>query len=410
MCPRKSPLWILLLCAAISGGGGCSTQKAEPPVSASAPAPPDFVALDPEIVNSGKLQWENVQLASVPEVLSVTGRIGTNENRTSRVGAIVDGRVVNVFASAGDRVDKGALLVQIHSHEVHDARAEYAKAIAEMNRRRSELQYARNARDRAARLYELKATSLEQLQRVEADLKGAEYGVTSAQAEINRVEEQLHHLGISAEGALEEYTKVRPPGEFEADELVPVVAPLAGTVLERLISPGMVVTPTTDLLIISDLNVLWVHAEVPEKYLPAIRVGRPVKISVQAYGGTVFPGTVSLIGDTLNPETRTVPVRCQAANREQRLKPEMYATVTFDMGDVRSALLIPGAAVQDINGQSVAFVRDGAAGFRARIIQLGRIVGDRTEVLDGLKPGDTVVTVGGFLLKSELLKRKFAAE
>jgi cobalt-zinc-cadmium efflux system membrane fusion protein len=396
---------------------GCTSQA---PAPASAPpaqkADQGIVELAPEALQGGRVQWEAAKISSMPELIRVTGRIGVNENLTSRVGSIVDGRVADVFANVGDQVRKGDQLARLVSHQVHDARAEYAKARAELQQRQSELEFARNAAKRASRLYELKAASLEQVQRAQADVQSAESAVTVARVEVNRVAEQLRHLGLSTAGAEDEYTKAiaaeKPAaaGEYEEDELVPVLAPLGGTVLKRLVSPGTVVTPSSDLMVISDLTVLWVNAEVPEKYLPALKVGRSVGITVQAYGDQVFPGRITYIGDTLNPATRTVEVRCETQNREGKLKPEMYATIGFGVGEVTNALLIPTVAIQDIEGQSTVFVRESETRFRARKIRVGRQAGSQSEVLEGLSPGEVVVSTGSFLVKSELLNRNTAAE
>jgi cobalt-zinc-cadmium efflux system membrane fusion protein len=395
---------------------GCTSEAPAP-----AAAPPvqnveqGVVVLAPEALKDGRVQWEAAKVSSMPELIRVTGRIGVNENLTSRVGSIVDGRVAEIFANVGDQVTKGQDLARLVSHEVHDARAEYAKARAELAQRQSELEFARTAAKRASRLYELKAGSLESVQRAQADVQSAESAVTVARVEVNRVAEQLRHLGLSTEGAEDEYTKPlasgKPTaGEFEEDELVPVVAPIGGTVLKRLVSPGTVVTPSSDMMVISDLTTLWVNAEVPEKYLPALRVGRSVGITVQAYGDQVFPGRITYIGDTLNPATRTVEVRCETRNSEGKLKPEMYATISFGVGEVTNALLIPTVAIQDVEGQSTVFIREEDTRFRARRIRVGRQAGLQSEVLEGLTPGEVVVTAGSFLLKSELLNRNTAAE
>jgi multidrug efflux pump subunit AcrA (membrane-fusion protein) len=403
------PLPVLAaLCVLLAAG---CTAKA--PEEAAAPPPAtdrDIVVLSTEAVQAGRVQWHAAKRSSIPEVLQVTGRIVVNENRTSRVGAIADGRVAEVFANVGDRVAKGQRIALLVSHEVHDARAEYAKARAEFRRRESELEFASNAAKRAARLYELKAASLEQVQRSEADLRGAELAVSIAQAEVNRVAERITHLGLTTKGAEEEYSKAVESGEFEEEELVPITAPLAGTVLSRFVSPGTVVTPSSDLMIISDLGVLWVNAEVPEKYLSSLRAGRAVDITVRAYGSLAFPGRVAHIGDVLNPATRTVEVRCEAQNREGKLKPEMYATVIFELGEVADVLLIPLAAVQDVDGRTTVFVRETETRFRARQIKIGRQTASEAEILEGLSPGDVVATAGSFLLKSELLNRQVAQE
>jgi len=323
----------------------------------------------------------------------------------------VGGRVVSVAASVGERVDRGQVLAQITSHDVHDARSEYAKAVAQVQRQRSELEFAENARDRAARLYDLKAISLEQFQRAEADLNSARLEVEVAQAEVNRIAEWLAHMGISAEGAVQEYTQPTERNEpLEEEELIRIIAPIERTIIMRSVSPGAVVSPADDIFVISNLNTLWVQAEVPERNLASLQVGRSVGIMVRAYPDVVFQGRIALIGASLNPSTRTVPVRCDVQDPTQRLKPEMYATVRIDLGEGKEGILIPGSAIQDVDGQSTVFVRESEGRYRARRVLLGIQTESGAEVIEGLSPGDVIVTVGSFLLKSELLKRRFTVE
>jgi multidrug efflux pump subunit AcrA (membrane-fusion protein) len=340
------------------------------------------------------------------------GRISVDENRTSRVGAIADGRIYRVLANVGDWVKQGQRLADLQSHVVDVARSNYTKARADLDRRKAELQFARNAHQRAARLYELKAGSLEQLQRAETELKNAELALTAAQADVGLVEENLRHLGLSAEGALEEYgeSKSRREGQFEEAELIPVLSPISGTVLKRMISPGAVVTPANDLFVVSDLSSLWVNAEVPERFLPVLKVGRPVQISVQAYPRETFQGRITQIGDILDPDTRTVPVRCQSGNTGQKLKPEMYATVTFNVEEPVETIVVPSSALQEVNGNASVFVEQDPTHFRIRQVQIGRQTATQTEVVSGVKPGENVVADGSFLLKSEMLKKQMSEE
>ncbi len=401
----------VLILAPILIFSACGAEAPESVMQTDAPVESDLVTLQLTALPPGSLEIVTVEPQKIPLELQVTGRIGMDENRTSRVGCLVGGRVVNVLAGIGDRVEEGALLAQINSHDAHDARSEYAKAIAELQRRRVEQEFAKNARDRAARLYGLKAFSLEQLQRAEANLSSAEMEVSVAQAEVNRVGESLHHMGIPIESAIREYTEPsEKKGVFEDDELIPVLAPIGGTVIQRYVTPGVVVTPAGDLFMISDLTVLWVNAEVPEKDLGSLRHGLQVGIVVQAYPERIFRGRISLIGTALNPSTRTVPVRCEVRDFQGLLKPEMYATIRIDLGEGSDGIMIPLTAIQDVDGQSTVFVRQGKDSFRARKVRLGYQTLSHVEILEGLSAGDVVVTVGSLLVKSELLKRRFSVE
>lgn len=397
--------WLALMAS------GCSQRPESSPPGAStsiAVADSDVVVLDATALREGRVVLSEVKRDRLPEVLQVTGRIGVNENETARVGAVTQGRIVRVLANVGDAVQRGQPLAELHSYEVHDIRAELTKARAELDRRRSELQFVSKARDRTARLHSLKAASLEQLQRAEADVVAAEQTVVSAQADIDRIIEHLHYLGVSPEPVGS--ARRGSPGNREPSERIPVVAPLSGVVLRRMVTPGAVVSASSDLFEIGNLNTLWVNAEVHERYLSSLKVGRPVEVSVQAYPQTLFPGKLTYMAETLDPTTRTIQLRCETKNLERKLKPEMYATITIALGQTIDSTLIPTSAMTEVRGESVVFVQDQGPRFRVRRIKPGRQTGGLTEVLEGLRPGERIAGAGSFLLKSELLKNQTAEE
>ncbi|HEU0006077.1 MAG TPA: efflux RND transporter periplasmic adaptor subunit, partial [Terriglobia bacterium] len=152
------------------------------------------------------------------------------------------------------------------------------------------------------------------------------------------------------------------------------------------------------------------NGEVHEKYLPSLKVGLPVEVSVQAYPESNFAGRLTYVGETLDPTTRTVQLRCETRNPERKLKPEMYATITINLGQSAEAPLIQTSAITDVGGDTVVFVHEKDARFRVRRIKLGRQTGSLTEVLEGLRSGEKIASSGSFLLKSELLKSQMAEE
>ncbi len=406
----RHPLTFFWIACIVLMAAGCTHQEGNvpPATKAAEEADSNRVVLNPAALREGHVVLTDVTQDRLPEVLSVTGRIGVNENQTARVGAVAQGRIVRVLANVGDFVHVGQPLAEMHSHEVHDIRAELTKARAEMDRRRSDLQFASAARDRTARLHALKAASLEQLQRSEAEVVVAEQAVVSAQAEIDRIIEHLQYLGVS----MEPDPVARPviAGSREPSESIPVVAPLAGTVLKRMVTPGAVVTASSDLFEIGNLGTVWVNAEVHEKYLASLKAGLPVEVSVQAYPTDSFPGRLTYVGEALDPTTRTAQLRCETRNPERKLKPEMYATITINLGHAVEVPLIPTTAITDVDGESVVFVYQGEGKFQVRQIKLGRQTGSLTEVLEGLRSGERVASTGSFLLKSELLKSRMVAE
>lgn len=388
--------------------GGCSRQGPPPaaaPAAAAQPSPPETsgreVALDAPAQRQAGLAVESVAVRSLPQVLRASGRVALNDNQTWRVGAVTEGRIVRVLVNAGDHVEQGQILARMHSHIIHESRADYRKAVAELARLKTVEAYASRVRDRARRLYELKAASLEQTEHAETELRNAQAGTANAAVEVDRTRRHLvEFLQISPD--LPEHDP-QAPHEDDSD-LIPIKSPATGTLMQRNVTPGTVVQTSGDLFVVSDLSSLWVIASVNEEYLPKLRTGMPVRVYVQAYPSEPFPGRIGRLGEELDPTTRTVKVRVELSNRGARLKPEMYATAEIEQGGTEPALFVPQEALQEVSGQAVVFVRTAPGRFQVRPVETGRTMGGVREVVRGLRAGDAVVTHGSFTLKSQLLK------
>jgi cobalt-zinc-cadmium efflux system membrane fusion protein len=396
-------IWLLAFAA-----GSCTRQTPPSAPKQSEMAAPSEqilqVVMSPQTQRESGVETVPVQARPVAEVVHSTARLTNDENRTWRVGAITEGRIVTVQANVGDIVEKDQVLARMHSHEIHESRAEYQKALANLARLKGVADYSAKVRDRAKRLYDLKAGSLEQLERAETELRNAQTDVHNAEIEVARTRNHLtEFLGVDAD-------EPAPTQEGEDADLIPVRAPAAGVILARNVTPGTVVTSSTDQFLISDLSRLWAIAEVREEYLGRLRVGMPVRVYVQAYGAEAFRGRIGKIGDVLDPATRTVKVRVELDNTQKRLKPEMYATTEIDLGTGTSAIMVPAEAVQEVRGQPSVFVQTGEDRFEIRQVQTGRTMDNQVEIAGDIKPGEKVCVRAAFVLKSEFLKGSFGGE
>jgi cobalt-zinc-cadmium efflux system membrane fusion protein len=373
---------------------GSAPPQDAPTVAAVPAAPADLVLLD-----AGAQRRAGVVIAKARQVTrsdqsDAPGIVALDETRTARVGSLIEGVVMDVLVQPGTRVRAGQVLARMHSHDVHEAWAGYRKALAEERSLATELRFATEAEARAQRLYADKAVALQDLQRAQASRVAAEEALTVGRTEIQRAEQELEHLGIDA----------GRQSVGEAGERVPVRSPFNGIVLERLVTQGTAVTPGTPLFVVSDLSTVWVMAEIDEKHLARVQVGRAATVHVAAYPGESFPAKVTYIGETVNPKTRRVTVRCETPNADGRLKPEMYATVSIGESEPHLVITVPAAAVQTINGQTVVFIGESEGQFRVRPIETGPERDGFVEVTRGLAEADPVVAAGAFVLKSELLK------
>ncbi len=397
-----------LLIPAILAMLSVSCSKQEPPGPAAAAAPlaqrqdsPREVTLDRMMQQQGGVAVEQVAVRSIPQVIRATGRITVNELHTWRVGSVTEGRIVRILASPGDAVGPGEVLARMHSHDIHEARALYRRAVSDLTRSKELEAFAQRTRDRLRRLYELKAASLEQVDHAETELRSAQAVTHQAEVEVARTRQHLvDYLQIPVEEPAP-----HKEGEAEPDEdLVPIKSPAAGIVLTRTITPGTVVSSSQDLFVVSDLSDLWMIAAVNEEFLPNLRAGMPARVAVQAYPNRSFAGKVTKIGEELDQTTRTIRARIEIPNRTGLLKPEMYAVTEIETGGSSPALFIPESAPQEVSGQTAVFVRKAQDRFEVRLVALGRTLEGQIEVVSGLRTGETVVTKGSFLLKSQLLK------
>lgn len=326
--------------------------------------------------------------------IEASGVVSLNERQTARPGAIAEGIVQHIDVQVGDRVRQGARLATIHSHVVHDAWAGYFKALSERRRFENEVRYAHVAEERAVRLLADRALSPQEVDRARSDRIAAEQSLRAAQAEEVRATQELAHYGIVA----------RPEGNPQQEDDVPVRAPLTGAIIERQVSPGAAVTLGTPLFVVSDLSSVWVTAEVDEAQVGHLATGVPVEVQVTAYPGEVFRGTITAVGDVVNPATRRVTIRCELLNRDGRLKPQMFAHVMLTSPKPRRMLVIPERAVQEMEGQTVVFARDAQGRYHRRPIVVGTTIAGRTEIISGADDDDMIATAGAFLIKSELVK------
>jgi cobalt-zinc-cadmium efflux system membrane fusion protein len=387
--PSFGVLALATLLASACGGASPpaeeATTEAEPRTS---------VQVSEADANAAGIQTAPARAVERVEPLQASGVVGFDERRTSRLGSLVEGVVDDLRVQVGDQVAAGATVAHLHSHVVHDAWAGYFKAIAEQRRVEAELVYARAAEARAVQLVADLALSPQELERARTDVNAALQAVASAKAEITRTEQELNHYGITP----------RPDANPMDEGDVPVRARIGGTVIERLASEGMAVTPGTPLLVISDLSRVWILAEIDETLLGRLVTGREALIATSAYPGEHFTGTLTAIGDVVNPTTRRVTLRVEAANRDRRLKPQMFVTVTLGGSAPRRVLVVPSRAVQSMDGEQVVFVRTGVDRFERRAVTTGADIAGEVEIVSGLTEGEVVATAGAFLLKSELMK------
>jgi membrane fusion protein, heavy metal efflux system len=375
----------------------CSSKPASKAGGQPVITEPKSVQVDAAVGRDLGITVAKAEEMPVGTPVAATGQLQINEDSSWIVGAVTDGKIISVPARVGDSIRQGQVLAVLHSHDVHDARATYRQAVAQLAREKAMAEQARTVRDRTRRLFDLRAASREQLDAAETMYLSATNTVATVQADVDKARFHLtDFLEVSAESHDDH-------GDSARDGLS-IKSPASGTVMERKATVGTVVSAGDPVFTIADLSSLWLIASVNEADMSRVKPGQRVQIVIRAFADRKFPGRVMRLGERLDPQTRTLQVRVLVPNAGGLMMPDMFATAEFETGETRPAVQIPESAVQEMNGKAVVFVRRESGSFDAREVRVGQRTGDRVEVLAGLRAGDSVVVNGAFLLKTELKK------
>lgn len=330
-----------------------------------------------EVMTAG-IKVEEVKPQSLVDQVVLTATIRANQDRIAHVAPRVSARIVRVSANLGDMVKPGQALAQLDSIELGDAHSAYRQA-------QSQLSLAKSDFERAQKL---KADDII----AEKDYLRARSEFEKARASLRAAEDRLTLLDASHQQS-----------ESGSISQFPVKAPFAGTVIEKKAVLGELAQPDKSIFTVADLSVLWIEANLFEKDLGKVRIGAAATVTVTAYPGEIFKGSLTYISSTVDKESRAVQARVEVPNQDGRLKPEMFATASIDTASTSKALTLPIEAVLLVSGQQMAFVQE-AGGFEARAVELGDKVGGRVIVRNGIKEGEQSVVKGAYALKARMLK------
>ena len=346
------------------------------------------VKLSPEALKNAGIKTAPAKAEAIAETLAVTATISHNQDRLLHVTPRITGRVVDVRVNVGSDVKAGSVLAVLDSTELGQTKLEYIKS--------------QTLLDLAKANYEREKSLFDQKIAAKKDVLAAEAEYRKAEAEARSFHERLRLYGLSDE-AINNLNNL--PSVYT------LTSPGPGVVIEREMSKGEVIEAGKKVATISDLSTVWVLLNIHEKDLAKIKQGTSVKIHTESYPGEVFAGKVAYIGDIVDPQTRTVPLRVEVPNPRALLKSGMFATAEVVTGTSSTeAIMIPSSAIQKIQGKPAVFVQEKDGSFAKRKLELGREFGNSVEVKSGLKEGEQVVVTGAFTLKSELLKESLEGD
>jgi cobalt-zinc-cadmium efflux system membrane fusion protein len=373
------PCLIAVLAAVITVTGGCGDQSSAGDPGISGRTAGDKAALfSIPADQTSHIQVVTVEASTLMRTLRLTGAVAYNGFATTPVITQVSGPVSRIVVSPGETVRAGQPLLYIASPDFSQMRATYIKANDAF--RLADREYAR-AKD----LYDHHAIA-------ERDLIAAESARNQAEADLQASEQALHVLGFKSPDQAVQMSN--------SPEL-PVLAPIAGEVVERLVAPGQIIQAgTTQAFTISNMSTVWVLANVYQQDLPYVRVGDPVTIVTDSYAGTEFHGKISYVAAALDPTTRTLQARIDVKNPQEKLKNNMYVIAQVQAGKIANAISVPNAAVlRDAQNEPFVYALAGQNQFAMRGVATGQVSEQTTEITSGLSPGDRVVANGSLFLQ-----------
>ena len=361
--------------AAAAALSGCSKRDEPPP----APATVGNVKLTAAQRQSVRIY--TVAASSFHATVDTTGVVDFDNDQATSVLSPISGPVTRLSVTLGQKVKKGQPLATVDSPDFAAAISAYQKALATAKTNRH--------------LADLDKDLLEHNGVAQKEAAQAETDAANAEADRDAALQELVSLNVP-EQAIQGIQRGLPITHAEAA----IRSPIAGTVVEKLITPGQLLAAgTTPCFTVANLSRVWVMAQVFGSDLSSVSVGDSAEVSGGS-GSNSLSGTVDNISALVDPDTRSVPVRVVVDNPGDLLKKQMYVRVRIRSRVERSGLLIPVAAVlRDEENLPFVYVVESDAGFARRHVTLGNRTGDQYVIPEGLAAGERIVVDGGLFLQ-----------
>ena len=362
----KRPLRSLSLFLAGLALAACT--RPDPPAPAAKPVlPPVAASRQPDI------QTMRIDTSASLPALTLSARVTYAEDGFSKVSSPLPGPVLDVRVKLGQAVKAGDVLMVIDAADIARAYAAYVEEI-------SELGLAERNYELTKDLYDAQAMALKDLEHAENDLN-------RERAEFKQAKGRLLSLRVPATELSKPLAQQQITSRFE------LRSPLTGTVVERNVTPGQIVGPASDapLFTVANLDRLQVVADVYEHDLSGIRAGAVAAMTVEAYPGIEFPAKITVIGDVVDPGTRTIKIRATVSNADRRLKPEMFARLTIAGHTMRPKIVIPRQAVLERSGRQWIVVQRETGRLEERAVTIDSVNENQVTLREGVVTGERIL-------------------
>ena len=356
-------LLLLLLCSAITVFSSCEDKDKKPEA--------DKGYVIPDTVMK-ELRIDTVGISQLVNAVTLTGKVGTNDDNVIPVYSLVSGNVSDVKVLLGDYVSAGQPLAVVRSQEM----AQYS---SDLLNAQTNITIAQKNVEKTTDMFKSGLASV-------PDTLAAAVQLQQAKAELDRVNRVLKINGGNTQG------------EFM------VRAPINGFIVQKSVTNNMTIRADnqTSLFTISDLKNVWVQANVYESNISLIHQGENVDVTTIAYPGKVFKGKIDKVMNVLDPTSKVMKVRVVLANPDYLLKPEMYASITVTEKENKQCLSVPSSAIIFDHSQNYVLLYHSKSDVKITPVQVLSAVGDKTYISSGVSEGDKIVSSQAILIYNAL--------
>jgi cobalt-zinc-cadmium efflux system membrane fusion protein len=335
-------------------------------------------------LSDGQLQMIDVGSVSeraFPLEREAVGSIDFNEDMAAQVFPPYQGRIVKLFAKIGDNVKRGQVLLTLQSPDLIQAESNLIATAGV-------LELTTHALERAKQLYEVQGIAEKDLQQAISDQQTAEGTLKAARDAVG--------VFGKSQPEIDRIVRTRT-----IDPYLVVPSPISGRITARTAAPGDFVEPGTAPApySVADISRIWMNASVAESDMPLVRMGQRVRVAVMAIPGRVFEGEISTVGATVDPLLHRGLIRAELDDPKHELLPGMFASFVIVTGSPVNSLAVPlDGVVREGDGTMTVWITADRHRFVRRTVKIGLQHAGYDQILEGVRPGEQVVTKGAVFL------------
>lgn len=383
----KLLLLVTILVTGFMGCGGKEEGKKEKVKEAHT----EVVKIAAQSIKQINLEIIQVKLQPFTGYITIPAKVVTNQDNEAQIGSLVQGRVHQVFVKVGDFVKAGQTLMTIEGLDIGEIKARFLVA-------KAALDFAKANYERQKKLFDEKIGSQKILLESQSEYE-------KALAEFKAEDMKIHSVGLKDEDIIED-----KPREEHTSGTLPIKSSINGVVVERNVVIGQLVDETTNAFKVINTSNVWIDGQIYEKDIAKLNQKISAVFTTGTYTNEKFNGRIIYIGQTVDEQTRTITIRGEFSNANNRLKPQMFGELKIPVGENIKAIMIPEEALTKETGAAYVFVQTSDSTFEKRNVAFGATVDNMIEIKDGLREGEKIASKGVFYLKSELKKEELEGD